>query len=127
MTPWLTAKLAGSYVSIQSSALIASTLQVVLAPVAAGILINSRFPSFSAAVSNWTPFLSVIFVALICGTVSAANAGVQLAIPGFNLIAAIIGLHSIGFALGYGVSKLLGADESKARTISIETGIFFKC
>lgn len=42
MTPWLTTRLAGSFVSIRSADLVLSTLQVVLAPVATGLLINTK-------------------------------------------------------------------------------------
>lgn len=123
MTPWLTSRLAGSYVAIRSTDLVLSTLQVVLAPVALGLLINTKFPRTSSAVSKWTPFASVLFVSLICGTISAANAGTALAVPGIKLLASIAALHVTGFTLGYFLSKLLGADEPKARTISIETGM----
>ena len=64
----------------------------------------------------------MIFVALICGSIAAANAGMALAIPGARLLLAIFALHCSGFFFGYLVSRLFGADEAKARTISIETG-----
>ena len=122
LTPWLTSRLAGSYVSIRSSDLVLSTLQVVLAPVAMGLLINTKLPRLSTAVSKWTPFLSVLFVSLICGSISSANAGVALGVSGAKLLASIAALHTTGFLLGYLAAKGLGADEAKARTISIETG-----
>ena len=42
MTPWLTTRLAGSYVAIRSQDLVLSTMQVVLAPVATGLVINTK-------------------------------------------------------------------------------------
>jgi BASS family bile acid:Na+ symporter len=110
-------------VKVNPSDLIMSTLQVVLAPVALGLLINTKLPKLSSAVSEFTPFMSVLFVSLICGSISAANSGIQLAVPKIKLLGAIIALHSAGFLFGYTISKLMGASEPKARTISIETGM----
>jgi BASS family bile acid:Na+ symporter len=42
MTPWLTTQLAGSYVAIKAKDLVLSTLQVVLVPVTAGLVINTK-------------------------------------------------------------------------------------
>ena len=42
MTPWLTTRLAGSFVAIRSQDLVLSTLQVVLAPVATGLIVNTK-------------------------------------------------------------------------------------
>ena len=86
---------------------------------------HPRFPKVAAAVSSWTPFACVVFVALICGSIAAANAGIASSIPGARLLLAIFALHCSGFIFGYLVSRLFGADEAKARTISIETGTVF--
>ena len=123
MTPLLTAKLAGGYVQIKAVELVMSTLNVVLLPVAAGLAINTSKPKLAQAVAPYAPFMSVLLVSAICGCISACNSGTALKSIGPGLVAAIIGLHSIGFALGYIFSKFLGADESRARTISIETGM----
>ena len=72
--------------------------------------------------SAYTPFACVVFVAMICGSIAAANAGIAASIPGSRLALAIFALHCSGFLFGYLVSRLFGADEAKARTISIETG-----
>ena len=72
--------------------------------------------------SAYTPFACVVFVAMICGSIAAANAGIAASIPGSRLVLAILALHCSGFLFGYLVSRLFGADEAKARTISIETG-----
>jgi BASS family bile acid:Na+ symporter len=124
MTPLLTSKLAGSYVEIKAADLVWSTLNVVLLPVTAGLALNSVAPKASKALAKYTPFLSVLFVSAICGAISAANSGaIALKSVGVQLIAAIVSMHSIGFALGYFASKKLGAGESRSRTISIETGM----
>jgi len=124
MTPLLTSKLAGSYVEIKATELVYSVLSVVLLPVTAGLALNTFAPKACKAASTYTPFLSVLFVSAICGAISAANSGaVALKSVGFKLLGAIVSTHTIGFGLGYVVSKKLGAGESRARTISVETGM----
>lgn len=70
MTPFLTSKLAGKYVAVKFSELVYSTLNVVLTPVLLGLGINTYAPKVSLSVSKYTPFLSVLLVSLICGTIS---------------------------------------------------------
>jgi len=123
MTPLLTAKLAGGYVEVKAAELVISTLQVVLGPVVAGLSINTVAPVFTKKAGEFTPFLSVMLVSAICGCISAANSGTALKSIGVKLIGAILSLHSIGFGLGYYISKMAGSGETRARTIAIETGM----
>jgi BASS family bile acid:Na+ symporter len=107
MTPLLTSLLAGSLVPVAAGGLVLSTLQVVIAPVVAGLLINTYLPKLSAQVSAFTPLLCVILVALICGSVIGQTAA-SLVAAGPSLLAAVVSLHLGGFVLGYTVPKLLG-------------------
>lgn len=119
MTPFLVTKLAGGYVSVKSQDLVLSTLSVVLLPVLAGLSLNTRFPKLCGAVSYYTPFISVLLVALICGTISAQNSRLVAAtnILSWRLGAAVVCLHTIGFCVGYAFARIFGAEETKARTI----------
>lgn len=93
-----------------------------LAPVLTGIALNGFFPSAVARIAPYAPPVAVVMVALTCATVMAqAAASVQQA--GFFLIAAVASLHIGGFALGYGVSKILRLEETTSRTNSIEVGL----
>mmetsp|Transcript_8812 Transcript_8812/g.14667 ORF Transcript_8812/g.14667 Transcript_8812/m.14667 type:complete len:410 (-) Transcript_8812:855-2084(-) len=123
MTPLMVTRLAGSYVTIQASDLVKSTLSVVLLPVALGLLLNTNYPRVCTSVAGYTPFLSVLLVALICGSISASNSAIVNGVLSLKLIAAIISLHSMGFGVGYLFAKLCRAEDSQARTISIETGM----
>jgi BASS family bile acid:Na+ symporter len=119
MTPFLTSKLAGSYVKVKASELVLSTLNVVLAPIVVGLGVNTFAPKISQKIAKYTPFLSVLLVSAICGTISASNAGVILGVAPIKLISAIVSLHSIGFLLGYFLAKVIGAGESRSRTIRL--------
>lgn len=46
---------------------------------------------------------------------------------GVKLLAAVLGLHSCGFAIGYGASRVLGLSEKVARTNSIEVRLVLLC
>ena len=124
MTPFLTSKLAGSFVEVKASELVNSCLEVVLGPILLGVGLNFKFPQFCNKVSKLTPFISVLLVALICGSVSASNAGIPLGKAGLNLLGAVGCLHLAGFGLGYVLAKYITkSGEKRARTISIETGM----
>jgi BASS family bile acid:Na+ symporter len=84
--------------------------------------------------SRFTPFASVLLVAIICGGVVSNNASVLV---GSNvssssssssllpwITGSVLMLHSIGFLVGYLVPRFgLKYTEKTARTISIETGM----
>lgn len=99
-----------------------ATQQVVLAPVALGLLLKRLAP---AAVSRVAPAgapIAVVTVALICASVIGSSAA-AIRSAGWVLGAAVVLLHSGGFALGYAVSRVLGYPERTARTLSIEVGM----
>jgi BASS family bile acid:Na+ symporter len=117
MTPLLITKLGGSIVKINPAYLVNSTLNVVLLPVFLGLVFNTKLPKLCSKLSTITPFLSVLLVALICGSVSAVNGNIFAKMNSFNLIAAIATLHLAGFFVEYVFAKLFRASEQQARTI----------
>ena len=126
-TPLLVKTLVGGTVSVSGVALCSATARVVLLPVILGMLLNAKAPKLSRIVSRFTPFASVVLVALICGGVVAQNAGALLGstttlIP--LILSSVLLLHSIGFLAGFVVPRFgLRYSKKTARTISIETGM----
>mmetsp|Transcript_58779 Transcript_58779/g.143781 ORF Transcript_58779/g.143781 Transcript_58779/m.143781 type:complete len:530 (-) Transcript_58779:88-1677(-) len=133
-TPLLVKLLVGSTIAVSGWTLCAATAKVVLLPVLLGMIVNANAPNLSKAISRFTPFCSVVLVALICGGVVAENASLlkastrsvanspKLLLP--ILVASVLGLHCLGFLVGYLIPKLgLGFSEKTSRTISIETGM----
>lgn len=121
LTPALTYVLAGSYLEISPWRLLLDTAQVVLAPVAVGVLMNRYLRGLTARLVPFAPPIAVIAIALIVGSVLGAKRDVLLE-SGGRAILAVICLHASGFLLGYLVSRLI-SDEISARTISIEVGM----
>ena len=122
MTPWLTAWLAGRYVEVDGWGLAFSTLQVVVLPVLAGVVLRSRAGKATERLLVWSPLAAVVAIAMIVAAILAQNApGLREA--GGRLVAAVLLLHAGGFALGWGLSRLARQNEKTARTISIEVGM----
>ena len=121
-TPALTAQLAGALVAVDAPAMLLSTLQVVLAPIAAGLALQRFAPRAVAVATPFSPLVAVVCVALICASIIGQNQAAILTAGG-SLLAAVCLLHTAGFALGYATSRLLGFDEATRRTMSIEVGM----
>jgi BASS family bile acid:Na+ symporter len=122
LTPLLTQVYAGTLVEVDTLGLLVSTLQVVVLPVAAGVLLNRFAPALVERVLPVAPLASVLLIALVCGSIIGQNAA-AVRESGPRLLAAIMLVHSIGFALGYGFARACGLPVVAARTISIETGM----
>lgn len=122
LTPLLTALLAGRLVDVDTWGLFLSTVQVVILPVAVGVAFNRLVPRAVATVLPVAPLVSVLMIALICGSIIAQNAA-AVREAGPRLLAAILLLHGAGFGVGYLFARLLGYPTQTARTISIETGM----
>lgn len=122
MTPLLTAKLAGKYVAVDASALLISTLQVVIFPVLAGAFLNQFFQPVVKFVSPLLPLLAVTTVAILCGNAIAQSSSAIL-VSGGQVILATFLLHASGFFFGYVFARIIGLDETSSRTISAEVGM----
>lgn len=122
MTPILTSWLVGSRVEVDAWGLFWSTFQVVIIPVALGVVVNRWFPRAVGAVLPVAPLVSVLTIALICASIIGQNAAAVKAGAG-SLMLAVLLLHAGGFALGYLFTRLAGWPVRTARTVSIEVGM----
>lgn len=122
MTPLLMQHWAGHFVPIDALGIFKTTLQVVLIPVVLGVYLNQRFPRIGTAASDVGPAVAVMAIVMIAASIVASNVeaiaghGLQLALAGFLL-------HSVGFAVGYGFTRIFRYSKNTARTISIEVGM----
>jgi bile acid:Na+ symporter, BASS family len=122
LTPALTLLLAGSRVDVPATGLLVSTVQVVILPVAAGLLLRLYAPRFSARVLPVAPLVAVAAITLIVASIIGAGREPILT-SGPALVGAVACLHSAGFLLGYVLSRATGAGTIAARTISLEVGM----
>lgn len=121
-TPTLTALLAGSRVDVPTGGLFASTVQVVILPVVAGLLVRRFAPQVSEAVAPVAPLVAVVAIVLIVASIIGAGRDDILA-SGLSLVGAVLTLHAGGFALGYIAGRMLADNEQASRAVSIEVGM----
>ncbi|MFT3931545.1 MAG: bile acid:sodium symporter family protein [Spongiibacteraceae bacterium] len=122
MTPWLTATLAGTRMPVDAWGLFLSCLQVILLPIALGVILNRYTPRMTQQLMRFSPSIAVIVIALIVASVLGAGRA-QVLEAGARLLVGVIALHVSGFGLGYLFSYWINRSESVARTISIEVGM----
>jgi BASS family bile acid:Na+ symporter len=122
LTPLLVKLLAGRLVEVDAAGLFLSTLQVVVLPVAAGVAVNRFLPRVVRGVAPVAPLVSVILIALVCGSIIAQNAP-AVRESGPRLLLAVGLLHAGGFALGRAVGRLAGYPAAAGRALAIEVGM----
>ena len=122
VTPALVLLLGGATINVSYVSMLMSIVQVVLVPIVLGFVINHFFEKFAQACAKVQPLVSVIAICLIIMAVVAANASKIMSVGW--LIVVVVMLHNLcGYALGYGVGKVLGLSRDQMRTLSIEVGM----
>lgn len=121
-TPLWTGWLAGTFVPVDKWGLCLSAVQLVVAPVMLGVLIRWKLPRTADKIGASGPTVAVIAFTLVTGGIVAASTETIAANFGKLAVSAFL-LHVFGFAVGYGLTKLLRYPESVARTVSIEVGM----
>ena len=122
LTPLLTLWLAGTYLQVDGPKMAMSILQVVLAPVIAGLVARLLLPRVVTRVLPLLPWVSVAAISLIVAAVVGGSASRVISAGAIVLLAVV--LHNgLGYALGYGLARLARQSERAARTTSIEVGM----
>lgn len=122
VTPLLTWKLAGAWVEISLADMMLSILQVVIAPILLGIIVNKLFADFVKRVINFLPVVSIVAILLILGGVVSVNAERILA-TGLMVMLVVICHNLLGYVLGFGAAKIFNLNVAKTKAISIEVGM----
>ncbi len=122
LTPLLTQLYAGASVDVDIVSMFLSIVKVVIVPIALGFLINRFLPKVAEAIVDILPMISTLAIVAIVGAVVAANAA-KLMECGLLIIAVVILHNLLGYAVGYGVGKVLKLDTTKCRAVSIEVGM----
>lgn len=130
MTPFLTTwlvetlsrGLTGTAIEVDTLGLLLNTFEVVILPVAVGVTANHFFHRQVAKITPYTPFMAVLSIVFIVDYILAAKRTALLE-SGASLLGAVVTLHFLGFLLGYGLARWIGAGERNARTVSVEVGM----
>ncbi|ESQ38259.1 hypothetical protein EUTSA_v10028698mg [Eutrema salsugineum] len=127
VTPMLSLLLIGKKLPVDVIGMISSILQVVVTPIAAGLLLNRLFPRLSNAIKPFLPALTLIDMACCIGAPLALNIDSILSPFGATILFLVITFHLLAFIAGYYFSGFFfsKAHDVKAlqRTLSYETGM----
>ena len=122
ITPFLTLQLSGSTLDIPAIGLFYSTLKVVLIPIVIGVFVNRYSPKIASKILPYAPPTAVILICLIVASIVGQGKEIILS-SGLLLIFALLGLHLLGFILGFVISLITFKNWKVAKTISIEVGM----
>lgn len=122
MTPLICKLVLGAVVPVDAIGIVVSTFQVVLAPIFAGVALNTLAPKFCKSMGVYTPVIGVISTVLLVGA-SVAKCAAPIKNAGMPLQFACMALHLFGGILGFFATKACGYDERTCRTVAIETAM----
>jgi bile acid:Na+ symporter, BASS family len=122
VTPALIYLLASQWIEVSASAMFWSIVQVVVLPIAFGVLAQSLLREKVKAAVAVLPLVSVVAIVAIVAAVVAGNQA-RIATSGLMIFAVVVLHNGLGLLLGYWLAKLTGMDVSKRKAISIEVGM----
>lgn len=122
MTPLLMKLLAGQFVQIDFVAMMLHVIQIIILPIALGLIINRLIRNGIKWLQTVMPILSMMGVLMMLIVIVSSGRDALLNIGPLLFLASVIH-HSTGYLLGYWSSRLMGLDEPTCRTISLEVGM----
>ncbi|WP_080848329.1 bile acid:sodium symporter family protein [Cytobacillus gottheilii] len=122
VTPIILLLLAGQWMPVDAAAMFLSIVQVIIVPIALGLLIRKLFPKTVEKSIGVLPLISVAAIMIIVSAVVSGNAE-RLAQTGVLVFVAVMLHNGAGLLLGYFAARLCGLDESKRRAIALEVGM----
>jgi len=122
LTPFITKLLIGQTVSVDVVNMFISIVKVVIVPIGLGFVINKFFGKITEKFVKILPLVSVMAIVAIVASVVSANSA-KIMTSGLLIIAVVILHNSLGYALGFGASKLFGLDLQKRKAVAIEVGM----
>lgn len=121
-TPLLTRLYVSTNIAVHGWSMLLSILEVVAAPVLAGLILNHLAHRTMRQVQPALPLVSIGAILLIIGTV-VAGAQASIATVGPLVMVGVVLHNGIGLLGGYWGGRLLGFDEAVCRTLALEVGM----
>lgn len=122
LTPAITYLLLRTTVTVDVMAMFISIVQVVIIPIALGLVINKLFEKATRTVVEVLPAVSVIAICMIVAAVVSHNAD-KIFATGMTIFAVVILHNLLGYVCGYGVARLFGLELAKKKAMAIEVGM----
>lgn len=122
LTPWLVAFYSSAEIAVDTQAMIISIAQIVLLPIAGGLLCNRFLPQVGHSLNSHLPDIASAFILAIIAIIVALNAD-EIATMGALAVVAVMLHNLLGLAAAYGIARWNGHTEVEARTIALEVGM----
>jgi BASS family bile acid:Na+ symporter len=122
MTPLLMKLLGGQFVPVDFGAMFLDIIELVIAPIFAGILFNYLFHKHVKRINVVMPKVSMVGITCIIIIITAAGRNNLLHV-GIALVVADFIHMTTGVFLGYWLGRLFKLSENNSRTIAIEVGM----
>ena len=122
LTPALIWLLASAWLPVSFGALFWSILQVVLLPIALGLVAQRLFGARVRVVVEALPLVSVICIVVIIAAVVAASQA-KIAESGLLIMAVVILHNGFGFLLGYLAGRVFGLPLAQRKSLALEVGM----
>lgn len=119
LTPIITLLLIGNRIHFDPTQMFISIVQIVIIPIALGLLLNYKFPSFCDKLKDYLPAISSLVVCLIVAGVIGANKQAILTSSGIVIVVIVL-QYFIGMLLGFLLGYLVGMDRKRIITVAIE-------
>lgn len=122
LTPLLTLLFAGTFVDVDTTAMLLSIVYVVIAPILGGFLVQRLLPQLTRRVVPYLPAFSSLMIAVVVAIIVSHTS--EKLLNGGWLIVLVVALHNIfGLLAGFLGGTLLGLSLPKSAAISIEVGM----
>ena len=122
VTPALMYFFANQWIAINPTAMFLSIVQVILLPIAAGVVVHKLFGKKADQASVVLPFVSVATAVVIIAAVVAATRG-QFLSAGLTVFAVVALQNAFGMGLGFLAGRLFGMDVAKCKALCFEVGM----
>ena len=122
VTPLLTWALAGAWIDVSFVDMMISIVQVIVAPILLGIVVNNLFGDFVRRVVKLLPLVSIVAILLILGAVVGVNAA-RILETGALIMFVVVCHNLCGYGLGFCAAKLFGMNVAKTKAVTIEVGM----
>ncbi len=119
LTPVITLVLIGNQIHFNPTEMFISIVQIVIIPIALGLLLNYRFPDFCEKLKDYLPAIASIVICLIVAGVIGANKQAILTSSGIIILVIII-QYFLAMLLGFVAGYLSGMGKKQIVTVAIE-------
>lgn len=122
LTPALTFVFAGQTVDVNIVSMFLSIIKVVIVPIALGFVVNKFFSAVTQKIVKILPLISVTAIVAIVAAVVSANSA-KIMTSGLLIVLVVVLHNCCGYALGFGIGKILKLDMAKCKAVAIEVGM----